>query len=259
MTATQAFDAFVAAPRAAGVFCDFDGTLSPIVDDPAAARPGAGAVEVLTDLARRLNRVGVISGRPVAFLEPLFPPGVLLAGLYGLETSIDGVRRDHPQSGTWREVVDDVAASSVARGPAGMRVESKGLSLTLHYRMAPHLEHDVRAWAEQQGARSGLIVRPARMSYELHPPIEADKGTTLLELAAGLAAVCFIGDDVGDLPAFDALDDLALAGAITVGVAVRSLEEDRELIERADLCVDDPEGAIALLREFDERLATAPT
>ncbi len=43
------------------------------------------------------------------------------------------------------------------------------------------------------------------MSWELRPPVPTDKGTVVTELAAGLAAVCFVGDDTGDLPAFEAL------------------------------------------------------
>ena len=106
----------------------------------------------------------------------------------------------------WREVIDDVATVSRATGPEDMQVESKGLSLTLHYRGHPELEGEVRSLAERQAARSGLSLRSARMSYELHPPIDADKGTALHDLAGGLEAVCFIGDDRGDLPAFDAID-----------------------------------------------------
>ena len=80
------------------------------------------------------------------------------------------------------------------------------------------------------------------MSYELHPPIPADKGSALAELSEGLTAVAFIGDDVGDLRAFDALDRLAAAGVHTVRVAVHSAEESDELISRADVVVDDPLG-----------------
>jgi trehalose 6-phosphate phosphatase len=242
-------------PRQAGLFIDFDGTLAAIVDDPNVARPMPTSAEALDDLAEILAVVGVISGRPVDFVAAFFKPTVRLAGLYGLETRFDGERRDHPLGGVWREVVADVATQSVARGPVGMRVEAKGLSLTLHYRGAPEIEHDVRAWAEQQGARAGLVVRPAKMSYELHPPIEIDKGTTLLELADGLAAVCFIGDDVGDLPAFDALDELDGRGVHTVRVAVHSPEESRELVERADLVVDGPPGVAALLSSVLARAA----
>lgn len=244
-------------PARSGLFCDFDGTLSEIVDEPDLARPAPGTPELLGELAAHLGVVGVLSGRPVSFLEPLFPRSVLLAGLYGLETLTGGVRRDHPSGGTWREVIDDVASSSIAHGPAGMRVEEKGLSLTLHFRTHPEIAEEVRVFAEKQGARSGLQVRSARMSYELHPPIAVDKGTALLELTGELATACFIGDDVGDLPAFDALDQLERRGVTVVRVAVRSTEESPELIERADVRVDGPAGVFALLgalgRALDER------
>ena len=44
-------------PAGVGVFTDFDGTLSPIVDEPDAAVPLDGVIDVLEDLARRVARV----------------------------------------------------------------------------------------------------------------------------------------------------------------------------------------------------------
>lgn len=253
--AAAALEPLVARPAQAGVFTDFDGTLSEIVDEPSAASPLDGVPQVLGDLAGRFGRVAVLSGRPVSFLMPLFPPAVLIAGLYGLERVEDGVKRDHPMGGAWREVVDDVASVSQARGPAGMRVESKGLSLTLHYRGRPELEPEVRAWAEHQAARSGLEVRSARMSIELHPPIPIDKGTALLDLAGGLEAVCYLGDDLGDLAAFDALDELAGQGVYALRVGVRSTEHTEALLERADLVVDGPLGSLELIEHLRDRTA----
>ena len=60
----------------------------------------------------------------------------------------------------------------------------------------------------------------ARLSYELRPPFAIDKGTVVGELVADLDAACFIGDDRGDLFAFDALDRFAADGGIAVKVAV---------------------------------------
>lgn len=237
---TAEFGPLLDAPESAGIFTDFDGTLSEIVDTPEEARPVPGAIEALTALADVFELVGVLSGRSVDFLQPMFPASVMLAGLYGLQRLRNGQRTDHPLGGSWREVIDDVASVSRARGPAGMKVEAKGLSLTLHYRGRPRLEPRVRAFAESQAMRSGLECRPARMSYELHPPIPADKGSALLELSEGLESVAFVGDDVGDLRAFDALDRLAGTGVHTVRVAVRSTEESDELISRADVVVEDP-------------------
>ncbi len=88
----------------------------------------------------------------------------------------------------------------------------------------------------------------ARRSLELHPPVDADKGTAISALADGLEAVCYLGDDRGDLAAFAALDQLAGRGVATVRVAVRSDEAPPELLAAADVVVEGPPGALALLR-----------
>jgi len=248
--ATDAVARLVERPARAAVVTDFDGTLAPIVPDPATAEPIPGAVDVLVELAGRFGLVAVLSGRPVSFLQAHLPPQIVLSGLYGLEVVRDGQRSDHPGAGAWREAIADVVRSSADRGPAGMGVESKGLSLTLHYRTRPEIGPEVAAWARQQAARSGLVVRGARMSIELHPPIAADKGTALESLVDDLEAVCFIGDDMGDLPAYDALDRLAARGVQAVRVAVASSEAPPELIERADLVLDGPPEVLAFLRRL---------
>lgn len=234
----------------AGVFLDFDGVLSPIVDDPDSARPLDGVIEVLARVVDRYRLVAVVSGRPVGFLQPLLPEGLVISGVYGLEVVRDGRRVDHPFAGTWREAVEDVARASAAHGPAGMRVEPKGVSMTLHYRQHPEIEDEVRRWAEGQAARSGLVARPAKMSVELHPPIDADKGTALETLAGAteLEAACYVGDDAGDLPAFEALDRLAASGMPTLRVAVASPEAPTALIDRADLVVDGPTQVLTFLQ-----------
>ena len=250
MQEVDALDALAvlrATPARAGILTDFDGTLSPIVDEPSAARPLDGVPDILDQLARRYAVVAVLSGRPVEYLQPFFGPSLVLSGLYGLEVIRKGTRVDHPTGGAWREVVDDVATVARVSGPPGMLVEHKGISITLHFREHPEIEADVAAFAERQAARSGLAARPARMSIELHPPIEADKGTAVRELSSGLEALCFIGDDIGDLPGFAALDGLAAEGMATVRVAVRSDEAPAALLDRADIVVDGPEGAHALL------------
>jgi trehalose 6-phosphate phosphatase len=246
-------DVLATDPARAGLFSDFDGTLSAIVDRPEDAAPLPGVVEVLDRLAGSLGRVAILSGRPVAFVGRFFPPSVAVAGLYGLEQRIGGEIRDHPMAGAWREVVADVVASAVS-GPAGMRIESKGLSLTLHYRGRPELAGPVEAWARGQATRSGLELRAAKMSFELHPPIAADKGTVLAELAQDLSAVAFIGDDVGDLDAFDALDRLDTAGVHTVRVGVRGPEQAAAVVDRADLALDGPEGVLVALQGLADRL-----
>ncbi len=248
------FHPFLRDPRTAGIFTDFDGTLAPIVDDPAASRPLSGAPETLEALAGRIGRVAVVSGRPVEVLGRFFGPNVELSGLYGLQRLVGGRRVDHAEAAAWAPVIDDTVERARAELPDGVRVEPKGLSVTLHYRERPELGGAAEKWADGEAVRSGLRCHAARMSVELHPPIEADKGTAVLALAEGLDSVAFVGDDVGDLPGFAALDALAASGVHTVKVAVHSTEQDPRLVAAADLMVDGPGAVLGLFATLLERL-----
>jgi trehalose 6-phosphate phosphatase len=132
----------------------------------------------------------------------------------------------------------------------GIQVEDKGLSVTIHYRRAPDRADDARRYAETAAESTGLTVHEARLSFELAPPVASSKGTVLADAARGLSATCFIGDDRGDLTAFDALDDLGTSGASVVRIGVNSPEAPPELLRRADLVVDGPEAVVALLQRL---------
>jgi trehalose 6-phosphate phosphatase len=235
-------------PGRTAVLLDFDGTLAPIVDDPAEATPLPGVPEVLSELAAVYGAVGVVSGRPVSYLQQHLPAGVTLVGLYGLEEASHGEIVVHPGAEHWRSVIDDIAAAAIAELPGEVGIEHKGLSLTLHVRQHPDLAENVARWSTTVGERTGLHVRRARMSAELHPPVAADKGTVVAGLVAGLAAACFIGDDVGDVPAFDALDAFAADGGIAARFVVESTETAPELSRRADVLLAGPPAVLAVLR-----------
>lgn len=246
----------VEAPQRAGLFCDFDGTLAAIVADPSAVVPLAGAPAILGSLAASLARVGVISGRPLGFLRThLGDSGADLWGLYGLEhLTPGGVVETDPDALTWRTALDAAARAAALDLGGGVGVEPKGLSLTVHYRSDPAMEAEVGRWTRERAEASGLVAHPAKMSWELRVPLDRDKGRVLSSASAELSAVAFLGDDVGDLPGFDALDDLAAAGCHTVAIGVASAEAPSELLERADVVVDGPEAAVALLGSLADAL-----
>jgi len=258
-TSAAVVDAFRSAPANAAVITDFDGTLAPIVDDPAAAVALPGTVDALHQLAERYGRVAVVSGRPVQFLRDRLeldqrPPSTLvISGLYGLER-VDGRGHSvHPDALEWQPAVEEAARRAQEAAPAGVGVERKGLSVTLHVRNAPQLAGWARSWAEASAAVSGLAVHAGRMSWELRPPVAVDKGTVVADLTADSRAACFLGDDIGDLSAFDALDRMAArSGTVVVRVGVRSPEAPPELIERADVLVAGPSGSLAFLRRLLE-------
>jgi trehalose 6-phosphate phosphatase len=234
-------------PARAAILVDYDGTLAPIVDDPGGAVPLPGIPEALSRLHRVYALVAVVSGRPATYLRSHLPAGPLLIGLYGLEEVRDDEIVTHPDAAPWRQVIDDAAAAAVAELPIGVGVEHKGLSLTLHVRRHPELVEVVDRWATAVGERSGLHVRRARRSAELHPAVATDKGTVVRALLDDVDIVCFIGDDVGDLPAFDALDEFAAAGGTAVRLVVESDETAAELRRRADALLAGPAAVLELL------------
>ena len=110
----------------AGIFSDFDGTLAEIVDDPAQARPLHGIPGVLDRLSRRYGRVGVISGRPVAFLRSVLGGDDLpIAVLAGHEKKVR-----HDRAGALAEQRQRPAlpvAKEVYRKSPGHRAQTRGL------------------------------------------------------------------------------------------------------------------------------------
>ncbi|WP_426571159.1 trehalose-phosphatase [Aquihabitans sp. McL0605] len=238
-------------PAATVLLFDFDGTLSPVVDDPAAATALPGVTELLEELAGSYRLVGAVSGRPVAFLAGVLPSSVALSGLYGLERRVGGEVVGHPEAPRWRPVVAEAvreieAATAPGTELHGIGVEPKGLSITLHVRTRPELQDGAELLARQVGGRLALDIRPAKMSVELHPPIPADKGSALRDLAGDATGVLFAGDDVGDLPAFAALDHLGL-GERGVSVAIDGPELPDDVRRRVQLVLPDQLAIVRLL------------
>jgi trehalose 6-phosphate phosphatase len=255
----------VSEPARTALLCDFDGTLAPIVDDPAAARPLDGVTGLLLRLSRRFAVVAVVSGRPAAFLAQRLavpggdgsnppPPGSLrLVGLYGMESvDEDGRIRPDARVAPWLAAVAGAVDRLRDGAPDGVRVEPKTAAVTVHWRGASDTEDWVAVRVAEVSARTGLVPHPGRLSVELRPPLDIDKGTVVEQLTEGCAAACFLGDDLGDLPAFAALGRLAVTrGLDTVGVAVQDAEAAPEVAAVADLIVEGPVGAMAVLTWLD--------
>ena len=234
------------------VFSDFDGTLSHIVDDPDTVTPIDGAVDCLTELTNHVGIVAVISGRPVAFLEQFFSSTIELSGLYGLEHRTGERLLVDPTALEWFPVMSKAADDArIEFGPEA--VEDKQYSITVHYRGAGEgVAAAVANWADRTAAESGLEARSAKMSVELHPPSSRSKGDAVEDLLATMTSAIYLGDDVGDLPAFRRLAGLHASGALDsyAAVLVDSDEAPEELRWHATDVVDSPEGAVALLQSL---------
>ena len=196
-------------------FLDVDGTLIDIADTPDAVRVDTA----LLDLIARLHRasggaVALVSGRALSFLEHRL--GTLrlpLAGQHGME------RRDaagrlwiHAAPPAAKYAIKEALAPILARHP-GLLLEDKGLTLALHYRLAPQLA----AYAQRlmvrlaRAAGADLEVQRGKRVAEVKPS-GIDKGTAVAEYLAespfrGRRPV-FIGDDLNDEHGFAEVNKL---------------------------------------------------
>jgi trehalose 6-phosphate phosphatase len=248
-------DAIAADPAHALIASDFDGTLSPIVADPASARAYPGAADALGRLAPAVGTVAIITGRPAADavrlggLEDV--PGLIVLGHYGAERWQDGTVTAAPVPPGVAVVRDELPRVLAAAGaPAGTRIEDKGTALAVHTRQTADPDGALRLLREplaKLATEAGLGIEPGKAVLEIRPT-GTDKGGALTALVAerGAASVLFCGDDLGDLAAFAAVRDLRADGVAGCCVASRS-PESAKVAESADLVVDGPAGIVALL------------
>ncbi|MYW67942.1 trehalose-phosphatase [Streptomyces sp. SID8379] len=254
--------AIVARPQKAVIALDFDGTLAPIVPDPEQARAHPGAVPALAALAPLVASVAVITGRPagVAVRHGAF------AGAPGLEHLVVlghyGAERWDAVTGTVHAPVPHPGVASVRAELPGVLgefglwhdtyVEEKGQAVAVHTRRAGDPRgafETLKGPLSALAARHGLIVEPGRMVLELRPP-GVDKGVALTEYVreVGAESVLYAGDDLGDLPAFAAVEKLRSDGV--PGVLVAADTVITELADRADLVLDGPAGVVTLLEQL---------
>jgi trehalose 6-phosphate phosphatase len=264
---SEALQAIINSPSDTLIATDFDGTLAPIVEDPAQAYADPSAVAALGRLGQHVGRVVVITGREArtavhlgGFREVAGLGSMIVLGQYGVERW-NALHDEYilppepPQMSAVAEVLPEVLDSV---GLVGVRIEYKGRAVAVHTRLLPDpqgalvkLEDPLRELA----ARHGLVVEPGKKVWEIRAP-GMDKGIALRSIVDETSArqVIFAGDDLGDLPAFRAVRELASAGVAGLLVCSASTEE-AALTELCDALVDGPPGFAAWLTELAERLA----
>ena len=266
VTAAEVLEAIVSSPSQTLIATDFDGTLAPIVDDPEQAYADPDAVAALGRLGERVGAVAVITGRPVRmavrlgrFHKAAGLHSLIVLGQYGVErwNAAENEYLLPPAPPQIKAVAGELPELLHSLDLAAARVEDKGRAIAVHTRSLPDPKAALAKLADplrDLAARHGLALEPGKNVWEIRA-LGVDKGATLRAVVAetGARQVIFAGDDLGDLPAFQAVRDLATAGVVGLLVCSASAEEDA-LAELSDVIVDGPRGLAAWLNELAERL-----
>lgn len=196
------------------LFLDYDGTMVDIARTPDEARPDGPLLRVLAELGSLSNvRTVILSGRPLFSLQAMLRvPGIVLAGLYGVEIQMPDdhiVQRADPAS--VRVVVEKVKAewAKLIGDRQGFLLEDKGMAVALHSRRADGTDAD-----QVEPAAAAIVARAASEQFRIlggeHflelAPATAHKGKTVTWLLShhtlpnGLPV--YFGDDDKDEEAF---------------------------------------------------------
>jgi trehalose 6-phosphate phosphatase len=264
----EGWEAIATDPAHSVIATDFDGVLAPLVADPSRSRPVDGALGALARLSRSVRQVAIVTGRPALVATELAGvsghPGLerlVVLGHYGLErweASTGAVTSDPVPEGVAvvRERLPEVLREA---GQPDAFVEDKGSSVAVHTRRLPEPEAALQALRgplSELAEGVGLRLEPGNLVLELRPP-GIDKGVAvrrLLEEAEAARAVLYAGDDLGDLAAFKAIDELRQDGLYGVLLATRS-SGATELVEAADIVVDDPAGVVTVFTALADAIA----
>jgi trehalose 6-phosphate phosphatase len=245
---------------------DFDGTLAPIIDNPEEAFAHPAAVAALSRLGTLVAVIAVITGRPARTAVRLGgfqgAPGLdnmVVLGQYGVERwdAATGEFSIPPEPAAITAVSHELPGILAELGLTDVRVEHKGRAIGVHTRELGDSVAAFEQLAEPLGelaARHGLLIEPGKNVLEIRAP-GFDKGDALRQLVdeKSIQQVIFAGDDLGDLPAFRAVEQLRGEGVPGLLLCSGSHEEDA-LIEMADLIVDGPEGIADWLTRLADSL-----
>lgn len=239
---------------------DVDGTLSPIAPRPVDAIVPEETRQVLCELvAMPDTHVAIVSGRAVDdALRMVGVGGIWAIGNHGIEIAPPNaapmVRED---IAPFADQVTRAAASisEVVRDLPGVSIEDKRWTASVHYRLAdPAIVPGLTARVVQIASEFGLIIKHAKKTLELRPPVQVDKGTAALEVASALgamgitASILAAGDDLTDEDMFNALR-VSLPGAVTVWVA----HDSATWATAAEFSVPDTDALRDLLSEIARR------
>jgi alpha,alpha-trehalase len=203
--------------RPLAVFLDYDGTLTPIVSDPAAAFLPEGMGPVLVRLAA-VCPVAIVSGRDLDDVRSLVGvDGLVYSGSHGFDV-------DAPMELGGRRQVGDEFIAALDEAERALHeeldevprvfIERKRYAIAIHYRnVDPADEARVDAGVRAVAPRFPTLKRTGgKKVFELRPDLAWDKGTLVRWLLDQLSAArgepltpLFIGDDVTDEDAFRAI------------------------------------------------------
>lgn len=240
---------------------DYDGTLTPIREHPDLAILSEEVRQLLVKFSsNKTFFLGIITGRSLKQIKKMVNiQRILYAANHGIELEGPGIKFTSPEAkkarGTLWHIYMRLFKS--LRHIEGMRIEDKGLSLSLHYRLVKkaddieYISKTLLSIIKPFLIRKMMILSMGKMVYEIRPPVKWNKATTIQWLLTNYfsvefsedAILIYLGDDNSDIEVFTTLNRKGLT--IFVG--------DSSDTSAADYYVSSPEEVKTFLEYLYEQ------
>src|SRR3990170_2096788 len=217
----QTVDALLKAREKTILLTDFDGTLTPIRKHPDLAALSEEIRQTLIKFTQdKAIFLGIITWRSLKQIKKLVNiQDVLYVANHGIELEGPGIRSTCPEAKKARSTLWHIYMKlfKSLRHIEGIYVEDKGLSVSLHYRAvkkrgdANEVSRTLHAITKPFLDRKMLSLSTGKMVYEIRPPVEWNKASTIQWLLAHYfpgefsedALLIYLGDDKADIEVFD--------------------------------------------------------
>jgi trehalose 6-phosphate phosphatase len=238
-----------------GLITDMDGTISPIPHDFLETPIPPPTIPQLTELASRLDLLAVISGRKAGALREIINiTGIEYIGHYGMEWWENGRAVLHPDVEAFLADMRAVAAElDTLRAVGGVIIQDKWATISVHYNKVQHpsvTKQRILDLLQKSPHIQKLKLMDEKTNIGIVPRLDIDKGTAVTRLIKQhhLKSAIYLGDDIGDLPAFRAIrvareqqNFMGLAVLVTGGATSQSL------LDEVDFTLDGVPETTALL------------
>lgn len=234
------------------LFLDYDGTLTPIVNRPEEAILPEETRRVLENLSKRnRRRIAIVSGRRLSDLKGLVGlEGLIYVGNHGLEILDSNKKFQWIMPADFRENLAEIKDRLIKNFAnfAGIFIEDKELTLSLHYRLADIDEVEIKAIFDRivtpYQAEGKIAVVSGKKVLEIRPVEGWHKGKIVLWLFTrerfsvrdGKVMPIYVGDDTTDEDAFKELNDQGLT--VMVGKNMEFNSSAKYYLDNTDQVVE---------------------
>ena len=209
---------------------DFDGTISPIVDDPKDAFLNEDLKKILNELSRKPVNLGILTGRSIQDIKKRIRlKNILYSGDHGFEIKGKEFSFQYPLPSDYKKVIQEILVQirmQLLTIPSVI-LQQKKYSTSIHYRMVDSsnlnfFKSKVKTILTPYIKSRRVKLFTGKKVYEIKPPVDWDKGKAIEKIAEELKSrfllldhkPVYIGDDVTDEDAFRSVNKLG-------GVSIR--------------------------------------